>query len=61
MGLFEDSKDASKWKSEYDDHAADVTKAEKAPAAGMISLKDSDIPSFFAWADQEQNKQRFPG
>eukprot|EP01039_Chlorochromonas_danica_P004751 gene4751-5207_t len=69
IGMEEYDKTAKNWKTEYDaSHGpppppppATTTTTLPAttavdPAAGLVVLRNEDIPAFFAWAEQEANK-----
>ena len=50
--------------SEYDDHATDIkktntilgTSSSSVPAAGIVTIKQGDLPHFYAWLDREAAK-----
>lgn len=62
MAIIDDSKDTEKWRSESRKQAQDILQAgSNVPhIAGIISVRDEDVPSFFAWADNEAKKKPTP-
>lgn len=60
FGIDEQNKDAMNWKSEYDSHANDIRSPPNndlavAPA-GITTTNAENVPSFFAWAEEEDRK-----
>lgn len=54
----------NQWKTEYDSHNEQTLLEEKTipppPAAGLVTVRVEELPSFFAWADQEAQKPVLP-
>lgn len=53
------SEEAPNWVSEYGAHAADAVHGDShvaAPAAGVVTTVQNNIPHFYAWMEEEANK-----
>jgi hypothetical protein len=61
MGTDADLSETAHWQSEYDTRAEEVKKQQKKTImevpAGIVTVNVDQVPSFFAWADQEAAKK----
>jgi hypothetical protein len=46
----------SRWQTEYREHAKDIATLSPTSVAGIVTISKEDIPTFYAWADEQQSK-----